>query len=634
VKVAPPDSYVRRAGVKRPFPIHPLLFALSPVLFLYSHNIANMPISSGELALPAAASVGLAVLLLAVAGLVLRDRLKAGIITSVFLLLFSVYGGVFSAVGRTPAINELARHQYLIPAALISWLLCCWLVMRVKRSLNGFTVLLNAAAAAVVLVNVGIAVPALLRNRAWSETSTVAGGSAGRNYPDIYYIILDGYTRSDILRDRYGCDNSQFIRFLKSRGFSVAARGRPNYASTYLSLASSLNFMQLDSLAALVGPGSANRGPLTGLTGNSRVASILKQHGYKTVCFASGFLGTEFRHADRFLSPRLVLSEFQNVLLATTPLPPLVQLLTHRTQYDVQRGLLMFQYRMLPEAARGMHPAFVFCHTLTAHPPFVFGPHGEKVNPSGYFTFVDADRFQAVGPEKAEKDFTRSYCDQINYLDSQLEETVDRILASSPAPPIIIIQGDHGRPPTQYWDALEPDQVYERMAILNACLFPGDTAFFYDSITPVNTFRLVFNRLFGDDYPLLPDKSYFSTMADPYVLYDADDPSSWKREAAASSVNLLIFTTAGSAPPDPEWYGRRVTSVRFYGENQRVDAVYIRTVPKAPSVDSAIDLYRSYVRSEGLPDLGDTCATYSGRGPKLEPVTALFFPSTTRSRGR
>jgi hypothetical protein len=618
--------------VKRPFPVHPFLLAASPVLFLFSHNVASLPVSPSELLLPLAASLALAGVLLLFFGLVLRDRLKAGIIASLLIFLLSVYGGAFSAIGRTPAINELARHQYLMPAWLLLWVLGSWLVIRDRRGLNGATVLLNIAAAAVVLVNMAAGLPAFVRNAARNETRAVAAGTVSGDYPDIYYIILDGYTRADILKDRYGYDNSQFINFLKSRGFSVAARSRPNYASTYLSLASSLNFMQLDSLAALIRPGSTNRGPLTGLTANSRVMAILKQHGYKTVGFASGFLGTEFRHADVFLSPRLALSEFQNVLLATTPLPPLIELLAHRSQFDVQRNLLMFQLRTLPEAARAHHPVFVFCHTLVAHPPFVFGAHGEKVNPPGYFSFVDDDQFQAVGSSRAREDYTKAYCDQIAFLDLKLEETVDRILAASPRPPVIILQGDHGRGTIQYWDAPEPDQVYERMAILNAIHFPGDTAFFYDSITPVNTFRLVLNRLFGTSYPLLPDKSYFSTMTRPYVFYDVDNPSAYTRQQnTTSGVIIVVFTAAKNPPTDPGWYGRRVTSIKFYGANQRVDGTYIRTVPVVPSIGAALDLYRAYVKSGGMPDLGDTCASYSGPGPALEPVTALFF-STGRSR--
>ena len=103
-------------------------------------------------------------LLLLVFGLVLRDRLKAGIIVSLFVLLFSLYGGAFSAIGRSHAVHEFARHQYLLPAWLLLWLFCSWLVVRMKRSLNGATVLLNVAAAAIVLTNVVTGLPAFLRN--------------------------------------------------------------------------------------------------------------------------------------------------------------------------------------------------------------------------------------------------------------------------------------------------------------------------------------------------------------------------------------------------------------------------------------------------------------------------------------
>ena len=46
-------------------------------------------------------------------------------------------------------------------------------------------------------------------------------------YPDIYYIILDTYTRSDVLRDYWHTDNSDFINFLQRNGFSSPAAAIP-----------------------------------------------------------------------------------------------------------------------------------------------------------------------------------------------------------------------------------------------------------------------------------------------------------------------------------------------------------------------------------------------------------------------
>ena len=84
-----------------------------------------------------------------------------------------------------------------------------------------------------------------------------ASKSAG---PDIYFIVLDGYARADVLAKYYGFDNGPFLEGLRQRGFQVSDASRSNYNWTFLSLGSSLN---LDYIQALVGddldPGSRDR---------------------------------------------------------------------------------------------------------------------------------------------------------------------------------------------------------------------------------------------------------------------------------------------------------------------------------------------------------------------------------------
>ena len=50
-------------------------------------------------------------------------------------------------------------------------------------------------------------------------------------------------------------------------------------------------------------------------------------------------------------------------------------------------------------------------------------------------------------------------------------------------------------------------RIRERHAILNAYYLPGDgSKKLYPSISPVNTFRVVFSHYFGADLDLLPDR--------------------------------------------------------------------------------------------------------------------------------
>jgi hypothetical protein len=111
-----------------------------------------------------------------------------------------------------------------------------------------------------------------------------------------------------------------------------------------------------------------------------------------------------------------------------------------------------------------------------------------------------------------------------SYLNERMVEVVDAILSNSKQPPIIIIQGDHG--PGNYFNMIEPDNtcLKERYSILNAYYFPNhDYDTLYPGITPVNSFRVVFNQYFGTSLELLEDKSYYATWLAPYVFSDVSD---------------------------------------------------------------------------------------------------------------
>ena len=73
-------------------------------------------------------------------------------------------------------------------------------------------------------------------------------------------------------------------------------------------------------------------------------------------------------------------------------------------------------------------------------------------------------------------------------------------------------------------DNLDIEMIDERMSILNAYHFPrGGEQFLYDSITPVNTFRVVFNAYLNGTYSYVEDKQYFSTYNRPFVFNDVTE---------------------------------------------------------------------------------------------------------------
>ena len=83
----------------------------------------------------------------------------------------------------------------------------------------------------------------------------------------------------------------------------------------------------------------------------------------------------------------------------------------------------------------------------------------------------------------------------INYF----KDAIDTILSKSPNTPIIIIQGDHG------FRFLSGEKGKKKShTILNAYLLPGGGGEkLYPSITPVNSFQLLFYQYSGTHYKLI-----------------------------------------------------------------------------------------------------------------------------------
>ncbi len=109
-----------------------------------------------------------------------------------------------------------------------------------------------------------------------------------------------------------------------------------------------------------------------------------------------------------------------------------------------------------------------------------------------------------------QQEYINGYRDQVEYVDKAMEKVITDILSHSTPAPIIIIQGDHGPGAYLDWNSVEKTNLDERMSILNAYYFPGGhSGSLYASITPVNSFRVLFNEYFGMDYPLLADRVIF-----------------------------------------------------------------------------------------------------------------------------
>lgn len=515
-------------------PFHPLLFALFPVLSLYSANMNSLSLVD---ILPSMLLVFLFSLAVWAAFFILiRDLSHSAIATSLILFVFFSFAhilNVISVFAKLMHNYEKIRALIETRASMLIWFFVQVLLVAViiiyvshlKHKLNILTKVFNFMSTVLVLMVLFTMTSNLLNQNQAQAGSAHNPGSMwekdlqpitiiNRDLPDIYYIILDGFGRSDILEEIYDFNDREFISFLESKGFYIAEESSSNYSQTGLSLASSLNLTYLDELSQQVGRQSANLLHIEANIEDNLVFYQLRQAGYTVVSFSSGFILTDINTADQSLASKKTPDSFQNILINNTPL----SIFLLGKQYDWHRQRIQFTLQKLPEVPQDNQPTFVFAHVLAPHPPFVFGPNGESINPPRKYDIYDGSVFLAVADRE---EYLDGYRNQLTYIIEATKIAIEGILENSSTQPVIIIQGDHGPRSSHEPEILDGANLAERMAILNAYLLPGiDPDMLYPGITPVNTFRLFFNGYLGTNYPLLGDRSYYSPNDHPFQFTD------------------------------------------------------------------------------------------------------------------
>jgi hypothetical protein len=496
----------------RTFLFYPLAIALFFPVFLYAENF-NDGIPFSYLIGPSAVLIVASALLILIAKLLIKDNAKASVIVSMVLVVFFVYGAVYEllVVANQELLPDLffIRHRFMLPVTALGVVAGIWFVLRSRRSLVTIAQVAGAAGVILILLNLGrigldaVAAPAGLSAEEETNVATLNAAWEGKSLPDIYYIILDSYGRADSLKETHGYDNNSFIDSLTQRGFYVAAESRTNYIRTINSLGSSLNMRYL--------VGDDLRQPEVQ---NTAVLRSAKQLGYEYVHLDSSVLLTRRNaYADvellRNSSIDLLLNDFSAGLLRSSLAAPVVEVagfylhgwwaVGGREQFHNNMNLLKAQ-------VDNPKPTFTFNHNFPPHPPYIFDRDGN---------FPDESKFVYGVPGGDEKN-TELYIDSLIYINKRIEEVVDHLIERSDVQPIIIIQGDHGTSTqtdiSHSYENPSAALVLERTAILNALYLPDSCKpGLYPSISPVNTFRLVFGCL-GANLPLLEDKSYWSVL--------------------------------------------------------------------------------------------------------------------------
>ncbi|HEY9088165.1 MAG TPA: hypothetical protein VIO36_08360 [Anaerolineaceae bacterium] len=488
---------MKNAQRLKTIPLYPLLLALYSPLMLIAANLGE--VSPGKLARVLIISLLIGAAVYALLRGLLRSWDRAAPLAAFLLLLFYTYGHVYGllADARIARIALGRDHALALPWLVLSAVGAALILRWRKPYPAGLHQVLNAVAAVLVgMALYQVVMPLVVSQQRAHIVQAAARANAPQytavqgDLPDVYWIILDGYERSDALSQDYRFDNQSFLAELRELGFVIPNCTTSNYPKTIFSITSTVQMNYLEDLGEFLRPHGPALDHLTlhPLLMHNPVRERLDALGYHTYAFGTAYEFANVYDADTYLhlpdDPWTRLTDFEQVFLCTTGLCPLQQAYLKYAQN--QPGAVNARYYRRYQEVRftldelEKIPAlpgrkFVIAHVLAPHDPFVFSAAGEYVE-------YGVDR--------------KGYVEEARYLNARLLEIIKTILAQSDTPPVIVIQGDHG------WE------TRNRPLILNAYYLPGSSDSVYAAITPVNTFRVILDEYFGGQWGRIEDKSY------------------------------------------------------------------------------------------------------------------------------
>jgi hypothetical protein len=327
--------------------------------------------------------------------------------------------------------------------------------------------------------------------------------ASGLYRPNVYLISHDSYLRADALATFYGFDNRAFTDRLSALGFVLPSRSYANYNFTIPSLTTELGMNYVLSTAA------EHRALLRGalrteeISGETEVATQFKRRGYTYIFANNGFFGSLKCSAfnDVCLNPQISSNELYVALLNLTPGSILAGEISNPSVYSSYTVDRLTDF----DPRKQRQPFLFVLHTVGLH----------------NFAW-DADcRYRPLplshlvsGSTATRSLIKRAYVDQLQCVNRMTLAAVESLLARDPEA-IMIIQADHGtwsigglrsRPRTAWMATREAEELF---AILNAYRLPARCQrYLYDTISPVNSFRVVLSCIDDIDYPLLPDRHF------------------------------------------------------------------------------------------------------------------------------
>lgn len=355
--------------------------------------------------------------------------------------------------------------------------------------------------------------------------------------PDIYYIILDRYTSSSVLKSQFGYDNSAFLDELKNLGFTVNDNAKSNYPLTSISISSTMNADYTNNVVSEFKNNTIQtRSLYNNLIRQSAVAKALKASGYKYYLIGSDYNASnksQLADSDLSYSQSIKifgltkrLRSFEVTEFLKSPFHQLFKIESSWWPFkSTEKDKVKFvgdQLDLLNSFANSKSSGgkFVFVHILVPHEPFVFNADGSI---SDY-----------PGTDNYGKTVKTKYLDNLKYISNEIGKSVNNIIKNTNGQAVVLINADEGPYPHELnattfnpaanldfidktdMAAWPSDWLQMKFGILQAVHIPKASESDLQNLSSVNLFRIVLNNYLGYKLDYLPNCNFGFNRGDIY----------------------------------------------------------------------------------------------------------------------
>ena len=439
-------------------------------------------------------------LLLAIVYVFTKSLKKASLVSFILSFFFFYTGEIKNWLSIEFPGSIWGRYSFLLPVMLIISVLLLYRIIKTSKTLNRLFFICNTGLLLFVVADLVSIVYGFKKDKFQlaNDIELADTTCTGCEKPDIYYILLDNYTSSAVLRSNFSYPNDNFENDLQQKGFRILPGAKSNYPYTAFSLGSTFNMSYIRNVDTVNKMFDREYLQALKLVYNGRIFSFLEKEGYRIFnhsLFNIRHHPTTVNSFDNW-GYRELFDQYNLFLKIKQDVEPSflkwAQQLFGKNKYFIndpanRLKLDSLVLQQLEETARAStpEPKFVYAHFLRGHPPYASDSLGNK--------FVGK-------PATIEE----AYIQQVAWCNRTIKSATDKIIANAKRPLVIIIQGDHG------YQVYESPTDERKLAVFHAVYFSnGNYRLYPDSVTNVNTFRIVLNTFFKKNYPLLEDHGYF-----------------------------------------------------------------------------------------------------------------------------